>query len=322
MRHENVISGLKETVRKEIAPLITGDYVLWGLPYYPNIGDTLIWEGELEFLKSIPHRCIGTCSWDDYAVRPLKKDTVILITGGGYFGDVWRKAWDNVMETIVHYPDNPIVILPNTIFYEKPETMKKDAARLSGLKKLVICVRDNVSLSIARENFSNEVRLVPDMAFCISSGRLERWMSRENGRALLLQRIDKELGSSCEIPSGGDIDIRDWPTMDAKPKLADMIFGRVHRMRKEARQSGSWIAPAAAWLEKAVAYCIYRPHLIRTGTRFISSYHEIYTTRLHVMILGIILGKQVHYIDNSYGKLGSFYSTWLTECDNVNKFKR
>lgn len=320
MKHEEVIFRLKGIIHNELAPLITGDYVLWGLPYYPNIGDTLIWEGELEFLKSIPHKCIGTCSWDDYAIRPLKKDTVILITGGGYFGDVWRNAWDNVMNTIVHYPENPIVILPNTIFYESQETMKKDAARLSALKKLVICVRDNSSLTIAKNNFSNEVRLVPDMAFCIPSSRLERWMCKENGRTLFLKRNDKEIGSS-EVPLCSDIDTRDWPTMDEKPKLADMIFGRAHRMRKEARQKGSRIAPAAALIEKVVAYLIYRPHLLRIGTRFLSNYHEIYTTRLHVMILGIILGKQVHYIDNSYGKLSSFYNTWLTECDNVNEFK-
>ena len=82
------LENLKELIRKELASRIDADYVLWGLPYHTNIGDTLIWEGELEFLKSIPHKCLGTCGWNEYAFEPLKEDTIILIHGGGYFGDV------------------------------------------------------------------------------------------------------------------------------------------------------------------------------------------------------------------------------------------
>ena len=45
------ISGLRAKIEAEILPLITSDYVFWGLPYYENPGDTLIWEGALELLK-------------------------------------------------------------------------------------------------------------------------------------------------------------------------------------------------------------------------------------------------------------------------------
>lgn len=322
MTRKETVAYLRETIYGKIAPLITGDYVLWGLPYYPNIGDTLIWEGELEFLKRIPHRCVGTCAWDDYSVSPLKKDTVILITGGGYFGDVWRKAWDNVMDTIVHYPENPVILLPNTICYENPETMKADAERLAALKRLVICTRDSVSYAIAKANFSNDVLLVPDMAFCISDRTLDRWRKKASDRTLLLMRTDKELGSiGNPLPGGPGIDIRDWPTMEGgRPRFADKVFGRVHRWRKEARQKGSVFAPAAAWMEKAVAYLLYRPHLTGTGIGFISSYGTIVTTRLHAMISGVLLDRKVSYIDNSYGKLSSFYGTWLSGCEGVERF--
>lgn len=44
---------LRTIIEEKLTPLIDNDYVLYGLPYYNNIGDTLIWEGELEFLKKL-----------------------------------------------------------------------------------------------------------------------------------------------------------------------------------------------------------------------------------------------------------------------------
>ena len=57
----------------------------------------------------------------------------------------------------------------------------------------------------------------------------------------------------------------------------------------------------------------FKKYLIREGVDLIQSYKEIYTTRLHAMILGILLDKKVYALDNSTKKLSSFYNTWLTE---------
>ena len=38
---------------------------------------------------------------------------------------------------------------------------------------------------------------------------------------------------------------------------------------------------------------------------------------LHGCILSILLGKKITLIDNSYGKNGNFYNTWLSDLDNV-----
>ena len=65
------------------------------------------------------------------------------------------------------------------------------------------------------------------------------------------------------------------------------------------------------------AFYILRPQLIRKGIEFVSQYREIYTTRLHVFILSILLGKSCTIIDNSYGKNSSFYETWLKNVDGI-----
>lgn len=62
----------------------------------------------------------------------------------------------------------------------------------------------------------------------------------------------------------------------------------------------------------------YKANLIKSGVRFVSSYKEIYTTRLHVAILCVLLSKPFVFIDNTYSKNLNFYKTWLHDLDNVN----
>ena len=54
----------------------------------------------------------------------------------------------------------------------------------------------------------------------------------------------------------------------------------------------------------------YKPLTIQYGASFINRYDVIYATRLHAAVLGLLLGKEVHIIDNSYGKISAFFSTW------------
>lgn len=320
MNHIEKINELKSVIKKELAPLITNDYVLWGLPYYSNIGDTLIWEGELEFLKTLPYKCVGTCGWNEYESKALSKDTIILIQGGGYFGDVWRLAWEYVLNTIEHYPDNRIILLPNTIFYNDVELMRSDAERMAKLKHLTICVRDRKSYKIAKENFKNEVRLVPDMAFYISLNYLEKWSLPETEKVLYLKWIDKELGAQDICIKAEHIDVRDWPTMDDEPSIGERVFYKGQALYYKTRIKYVRLHAFAEWLERMLAYHVYRKCLTRRGVEFVSQYKEIYTTRLHVMILSVLLGKKACFIDNNYGKLSSFYSTWLDDCDCVGRF--
>ena len=82
MQNNKLINTLREKIRDSLTPLITHDYVLLDLPYYDNIGDTLIWEGTREFLKTLPHRCLYYASKDSFRYRKLPKETVILLSGG------------------------------------------------------------------------------------------------------------------------------------------------------------------------------------------------------------------------------------------------
>lgn len=320
MTGQATINRLRDFIYKRLAPLINRDYVLYGLPYYTNIGDTLIWDGELEFLKTIPHKCLGTCGWDSYPNTPLNKETIVLITGGGYFGDTWRNGWEYVLRGISNLKDNRIIILPNSIYYSDTELLKKDSRYLAEFKELIICARDQHSYNFAREHFSNQVLMVPDMAFCINTDSLKKYTKPVAKGTLYLKRNDKEFVSETEIiTKDREIDIRDWPTMDAPSlfqRIVERIAGYIKALGSRHLIPGKF---QEAMLEP-IYKDIYRKYMTKVGVEFVSQYRHIYTTRLHVMILAVLLDKSIEFIDNSYGKLGNFYSTWLSDCDIVTEY--
>ncbi|WFE83575.1 polysaccharide pyruvyl transferase family protein [Parabacteroides chongii] len=306
------IFELRTLIDEKILPLITSDYVLWGLPYYINPGDTLIWNGALSLLKGCPHKCIGTCGWDEYRYQPLNKDTVILIIGGGFFGDLWRKAWSGVMDIITRYPDNPIMILPQSIFYQNPIVAKEDAERLAKCKNLTICTRDKQSFDYATTFFSFAKTLfVPDLAFHMDVNLLYRCAVKQTDKVLYLKRNDKELVQDKADIIGENVERKDWPAMSGNYSFSMRVVCALYL--RLSKRKNKFYRCLITLLMKYGHRCV----VTRDAVRFISSYKTIYTTRLHVMILSFLLDKEIYILDNSYGKISGCYDAWLKGCDNI-----
>ena len=53
MSNRDKILSYRDLIKKKLIPLINADYVLLDVPNHPNIGDNLIWEGELRFLEKV-----------------------------------------------------------------------------------------------------------------------------------------------------------------------------------------------------------------------------------------------------------------------------
>ena len=302
-------SQLKRIIAELLTPLINGDYVLLDVPYYTNIGDTLIWEGTREFLKTLPYKCLYTASVETYKYRPLPKDTVILLQGGGNFGDLWRRHQELRQTVIKSYPNNRIIILPQTVFYNNNSVFAEDAKILNSHKDLHICARDAKSLEYLKKALTCNLLLVPDMAFCISQKTLDHYKQKGTDKVLFLKRNDQELReydfSSYIAEKAEQLHIGDWPTMEKEFKtkvyLDKLIF---HRKRLKR-------------IPDIYADLIFRPFQVRKGIEFVSKHRKVYTTRLHVAILSVLLDKEIVFFDNSYGKNRSFYETWLKDVEKL-----
>lgn len=309
MTSQEKIQQLKEYIHNSLAHLIDSDYVLLDVPYYTNIGDTLIWEGTKHFQKEIPHKCLYTASVETYRYRPLPPDTVILLQGGGNFGDLWRRHQDLRLEVIRAYPNNKIIILPQTVFYKDDAVFQDDAKIFNSHNNLYICARDTVSFEYLQQSLTCNLLLVPDMAFCISSKLLKKYSKKEGDRTLFLKRNDPEF---CQYDFNSHItedevmlDTCDWPTMEQQFKTKTYLDKLLWHKERLGRLSDIY------------ADKIFRPFQVKKGIEFVSQYKKVYTTRLHVAILSLLLDKEIVFFDNSYGKNSSFFDTWLKGVDNL-----
>ena len=312
MNRELKIKQLRSIINQQLLPLIDNDYIYLDLPYYSNIGDTLIWEGTLEFLKQIPQKCLYTSSYETYSPQIIDTNTIILLQGGGNWGNLYPKHHEFRKRIIEEYPHNRIIILPQTIYYPNTEALEKDSFFFNQHPNVIICTRDNASYQLLKTHFQkNLILLIPDMAFFLSVPNVK---TKKNGQILFLKRKDKELSSHTHIPTTLNVDTHDWPTMENdfwKIRIVNILFGILKTI----------VAPFNSQLSKRIKDFKYnyfiRKHYIKIGTTFIDKYDTVYTTRLHGMILSILLDKYIYIMDNSYGKNFSFYHTWLKDLDSV-----
>lgn len=305
---------LKEILISTLSPLVNNKYCIVDLPYHSNIGDTLIWQGEIEFLSQIQHGCVNMSSQQTECLA-IDEDTIILFHGGGNLGELYRNHIDYLFNLIERYPNNRIIVFPQTIYYKDSDVMEKDVAILNKHKDLHICVRDEYCYNMLKDKI-NYLYLLPDMAFCIPLEFFDKYTVNKINGSLFLKRVDGELSASTE-----DIKTdyaKDWPTFYHKLNDGTFIAKVLDNLCK-LPILGNWKLIKKMW--DWWAFNIYRKDLIRIGTKFVKGYEPIYTTRLHVMILSLLCGKKITVIDNSYGKNLNYVKTWLYDIDEISIYR-
>lgn len=316
MQTNLLINHLREKIQKELTPIVDNDYVYLDLPYHHNIGDTLIWEGTREFLKTVPYKCLYYASKDSFRYRKLPKNVIILLHGGGNFGDLYRLHSEFRKKIIKLYPDNKVVILPQTVFYEDMSLLQSDVDFYAAHPNVTICAREQVSFNFLTENFKNQVLLLPDMAFYLDLKKYR--VFEDENRVLYLKRTDKELVNANMVKIPANSEQHDWPTYENHYGEFDMVERFTHLLRIIFKICGLRDRILAR-LEDWKRNWYYRRKYVQMGVSFLSPYHTIYTTRLHVLILGVLLAKKIYLINNTSGKVVNFYNTWLNELDSIKK---
>lgn len=312
---------LREIVYDRIIPLLSDKAILADAPYYNNIEDVLIWQGITDFLKDNSIRLLKTTSYNTFTFPELSDDVVILLMGGGNFGDLWRWFQEFRLRVIESYPNNRIIMFPQSVWYQDESLIQKDAEIMSKHKDLHLCARDQYSYDFMVRHFSsNDIILVPDMAFCINEERLIPYRSRSTDRKLFFKRIDKEMSESTPDCIGEDTEIHDWPTIERKPGILWWL-GKMCGVAKRLKSMECLAALVYAAVD-FMAFHYLRGKFVRTGCEFLAPYCKVITTRLHAMILSILLDKQVDYIDNTTGKLSAFADTWLNDIDTVTPYAK
>lgn len=219
--------------------------------------------------------------------KVIKPNDLIFVSGGGFLGDLWMDEEQMVRDILTDYPCNPVVILPQTIFftdnnYESEYTTTKEIYNKHS--NLTLFARDRQSYHLLKEMFPNkQVELFPDMALLIK----EQCVSDKENCALICFRTDKESVISQES-------IMEYEEYLQKTGLEVKKTSTLN----EGAHNGDII------LEK-------RGKLLHNKLEEFSKAKIVITDRLHAMIFCALVGTPCIALDNVSRKISGIYNDWL-----------
>lgn len=299
-----LIGTLNERIDTALDGLIPKDrpWALLDFPHAPNVGDSLIWLGEMAWFERSGYTppCY-TCSNHTYSPDLLRRrlgDGTIVLSGGGNFGDLYPVHQEMREAVLEHFPDHAIVQLPQTIHFESSAARRAAEARFAAHGRVTVLARDEESLAAARA-FGAQSRLCPDMAFCLGP---MPW-APGNDAILWMRRRDKEAADHgrAKPPEGTRLIewIDDWNTTLIRFYL---LLARQLRYRPALRAA---FQPLLSSLYTPVAR-----QRVERGVRIIGGGHYVITDRLHGHILAMLMGIPHGVLDNAYGKVRRFHECW------------
>lgn len=310
--HLEVIRRLQGLIDAALAPLVPDlrakPYALLDFPDYGNIGDSAIWQGNIAWLErrveqGPAYSC--RCYVDLAEMKAAMPEGVILLQGGGNFGDIWPQHQDFREAVLAAFPGRPVVQLPQSIHYKDEASITRTAEAIRRHGAFTLLVRDQPSYDLALRHFDCTVRLCPDMAFALGPLTRRRPASAD---VLLALREDIEARPSSALPEilpEGWI-TGDWPADD--PKIYETALRKTRIASFLTLDSRKWKREA-----RTLAYFnILAEMRMAAGLEQLSGARFIVTDRLHVHILSTLLGVPHVFLDNSYGKIRRFSDCFQT----------
>lgn len=304
---DKLVEGLKSGLQDLIPPgrkVVFFDYAV-----FRNVGDLLISRSVEHFFKLNGNVVLDRFCMQNHKAalkRTFPSDAIFVFQGGGNFGDLFEGHQRIRMDILLAHPKQPAVVLPQTMYYQDPAKLQRDADKLAPLENLTLCMRDGVSFDVAQATFKNELRLLPDTVHLLQDqfGVCEPGVHRLN-----FLRLDQGSYSvvGLDILPGDQSTFMDWPRFLTQREVAIIRrFQQVHMW--DARFHTP--LPHAAW-------SVFRERLLKRASRLFLDSSDVVTNRLHGLILSIVTRRPVSIIESGYGKVSAYYDTFLKDFEQV-----
>ena len=283
--------------------------IIIGIPHHGNLGDNAIAIAEEEILEhnfneyeiyQIPEKYLSKCV--EKVQQFVNKDDILLLHGGGNIGDTYLVPEEGRRKVIQLFPENKIIIFPQTAYFENSESGRKQLEISKQIynnhKNLIIMAREEKSYNFMKEHFYNaKVFLTPDIVMTMKK---TSDLKREN--VTFLFRTDKEKTLKDEEIAQIEKVIFD--------KFGGYILSDMHLGEDVINMAGE-----------------RRDKALQTKFKQFQSSKLVVTDRLHGMIFAaitetpcIVLGSFNHKISESYKWLKNL--GYIKFCNNINEFGR
>lgn len=267
--------------------------VIVATPEHGNLGDQAIVKAEKRVLvlNGFNEQAIVEIRNSDYLrfgeklITKIKTGDLIVIDGGGNLGSLWKNEDDKITKIVSEYPNNKIIVFPQTVFYDDGIASKKRLSKNYEVykknKNLLVCLRDKNSYDFFQKNFDGiNCVLVPDVV--LSLDNLNYDFVRKGALVCLRDDIEKTLDEN------------------AKQDIKSIL-----------KKKGYEIKETSTLVDYPVVIGNREEELNKKWSEFASS-EIVITDRLHAMVFSAITSTPCVALDNKSNKVSGCYE-WIKE---------
>jgi exopolysaccharide biosynthesis predicted pyruvyltransferase EpsI len=297
-----------------------GDVALVDVPNQINVGDSLIWAGEMAYLRALGLRVRYASDLGGYEPRSLRRampQGVVLIHGGGNFGDLWLGHQRHREQIARDLPEYKIVQLPQSVYFQQRERAVEANATLREHPDFHLLARDAASAERAVAELPDvRVSFCEDMALGWDA---PPWEPPDAGppRILVIARGDRESASGLAsvAPSwlpDAVVEVTDWGELGRERGSWERARRRANLQHRQARAARR--IPPLRWpgFQPATQRTLAQINSsnITAGVGLYDAASGVVVDRLHAHIIAALRGIPHVLLDNSYGKLKAVYDDY------------
>lgn len=292
-----LIKKMKRRYKKELQTLFfnykpSKTVFILGAIEYENLGDQAIVEAQRNFI----HFCLP--DYDIIEIREelfshvrkelkrlIKPESILTIPGGGNMGDVWFADEDRRRCIIKDYPDNEIIIFPQSINYSNTEEgekcLQESIELYNSHRNLIICAREKVSFDYMVSYYPKcRILLTPDIVLSFQPK-----VKHMRSNVMICLRGDKEKKTS--------------------PLVLDEIRAAANAVGFQYQYSDT--------LTSSYVFLTERKNILIDKLNEFASAELVITDRLHGMIFAAITKTPCMVLPNGNHKIKGVYDLWLSK---------
>jgi exopolysaccharide biosynthesis predicted pyruvyltransferase EpsI len=316
-----LIAELQDRLARRVQASLPAEatVALVDFPHHNNIGDTAIWMGELALLQGLGVRLAARADEASYSPRRIRSalgsDGVVLLHGGGNFGDLWPRRQAFREQVVRDFPEHRVVQLPQTVSVSGPRALESMRSLIAAHGGVTLLVRDRRSADVCREQLGVDADVVPDAAFALGT------FTRPCAPVvpiICLARSDHEARSARIDSEQAGMVVVDWFDGLGKGTLRPAALVRTRRIAAGLVGSGPITRRllGRAW---ETGFDVVAHRRLDRGTRLLSAGEVVVTDRLHGHILSLLLGIPHVAVDTTRGKLGGFIDAFTASSPLVHR---